>query len=938
MRVPVLVWLAWLAFLAFQCRSEASHRELRLREQVERALRSVRSVLNSTRQPQYPADVPHAYDDKYLLTEFATKGGASGFLSVLDGLSGEPGWWVAHQASLLEWAASEQVVTLRFAACDRCKLGWTELKDLDSGEKQVTEGLGGWVTGIVKTVTTVKEHFWRFNGTWELFAFPGTRESERIVLQRGTGLHTLKTQTSKDAEANPPLKGFHCHDPVDLDLSWLLAKVRAGSLDFSVNRSDARCRTPRRNPDVDRALKFFGQVRHFSNSAAGYFTRSLFPLQRDHGLDVDAITRGEVLHPVLALFAFDPSLRADQQRPALAESFQAVLSEHRRSLARDLDRLRAIFPADGGLVTLVPVTVVALLHAAQQLAADHESAVNAVEGMLRDQLVTAVGKELSAADFTEYMDFHYRRLFRPKFAPSRFSYAVRRPGQSPEGLVSIEAPLPGAGGARDTAVPIQTVAARREAARPMHLALSAATDVAFLGERYLHPVVLHSFSGEPPQRLSLAARARQFSSFVLLLGRVLSAERFEPTAALIVKDRDDVVVPMLLDTIPAPKDFRDAIESLSPEQRCFAEAFRKMQLSSTLFGLCIIQIKPQMEEVLNLPPNSLTKEIQLTQDLMELFIEYQVPSDLLSYDGSSQADSKSKLQMVKDHVVSLLSTINASRRRELEQERERAQKHKLESVLTSAPSEVISFASVDSAPREAIQKSASRQMHKLAYMPRSMPRAEAQEASSFKATPTATPATPSREEEQRPGRAEPAVQGQRPPGEGAGVQAGTDQGGDPDYAALPGLLDQKFERLDSDASLRPTRVLPGQVWTKREAAGLLSPVRERALGSGEQARERARAFDLLDALTRSGALPVAHASLHVVLAATHGFDQALIDTIIEGNVNPIEKVERSVLIMASTLQRQPVAALIAPEQLARVRQASPGLFAEEDGAQEPLVM
>eukprot|EP00418_Pyrodinium_bahamense_P061150 CAMPEP_0179186000 /NCGR_PEP_ID=MMETSP0796-20121207/92242_1 /TAXON_ID=73915 /ORGANISM="Pyrodinium bahamense, Strain pbaha01" /LENGTH=935 /DNA_ID=CAMNT_0020889973 /DNA_START=21 /DNA_END=2830 /DNA_ORIENTATION=- len=935
MRVPVLVWLAWLAFLAFQCRSEASHRELRLREQVERALRSVRSVLNSTRQPQYPADVPHAYDDKYLLTEFATKGGASGFLSVLDGLSGEPGWWVAHQASLLEWAASEQVVTLRFAACDRCKLGWTELKDLDSGEKQVTEGLGGWVTGIVKTVTTVKEHFWRFNGTWELFAFPGTRESERIVLQRGTGLHTLKTQTSKDAEANPPLKGFHCHDPVDLDLSWLLAKVRAGSLDFSVNRSDARCRTPRRNPDVDRALKFFGQVRHFSNSAAGYFTRSLFPLQRDHGLDVDAITRGEVLHPVLALFAFDPSLRADQQRPALAESFQAVLSEHRRSLARDLDRLRAIFPADGGLVTLVPVTVVALLHAAQQLAADHESAVNAVEVPARDSC--RQGAQRGGLHRVHGLPLPEALQAQVRAQPLQLRGAET--GAVTGGPRQQEAPLPGAGGARDTAVPIQTVAARREAARPMHLALSAATDVAFLGERYLHPVVLHSFSGEPPQRLSLAARARQFSSFVLLLGRVLSAERFEPTAALIVKDRDDVVVPMLLDTIPAPKDFRDAIESLSPEQRCFAEAFRKMQLSSTLFGLCIIQIKPQMEEVLNLPPNSLTKEIQLTQDLMELFIEYQVPSDLLSYDGSSQADSKSKLQMVKDHVVSLLSTINASRRRELEQERERAQKHKLESVLTSAPSEVISFASVDSAPREAIQKSASRQMHKLAYMPRSMPRAEAQEASSFKATPTATPATPSREEEQRPGRAEPAVQGQRPPGEGAGVQAGTDQGGDPDYAALPGLLDQKFERLDSDASLRPTRVLPGQVWTKREAAGLLSPVRERALGSGEQARERARAFDLLDALTRSGALPVAHASLHVVLAATMvSTIQALIDTIIEGNVNPIEKVERSVLIMASTLQRQPVAALIAPEQLARVRQASPGLFAEEDGAQEPLVM
>ena len=49
-----------------------------------------------------------------------------------------------------------------------------------------------------------------------------------------------------------------------------------------------------------------------------------------------------------------------------------------------------------------------------------------------------------------------------------------------------------------------------------------------------------------------------------------------------------------------------------------------MQLASTLFGVCIIQIKPQMEKVLNLPDGALTKEIQLTQDLMQMFIEYQV--------------------------------------------------------------------------------------------------------------------------------------------------------------------------------------------------------------------------------------------------------------------------------------------------------------------------
>lgn len=80
-----------------------------------------------------------------------------------------------------------------------------------------------------------------------------------------------------------------------------------------------------------------------------------------------------------------------------------------------------------------------------------------------------------------------------------------------------------------------------------------------------------------------------------------------------IKDKDDLRIPLLLETIPTPKEFRDAIESLSPEQRRFATAFRAMQLESTLFGVAVIQVKPLLEEVLNLPHDALTKEIQLSQ-------------------------------------------------------------------------------------------------------------------------------------------------------------------------------------------------------------------------------------------------------------------------------------------------------------------------------------
>ena len=48
----------------------------------------------------------------------------------------------------------------------------------------------------------------------------------------------------------------------------------------------------------------------------------------------------------------------------------------------------------------------------------------------------------------------------------------------------------------------------------------------------------------------------------------------------------------------------------------------------------VIEIKPQLEKVLNLPPGALTKEIELTQHLLELFTKYQISCDLLSYDDA----------------------------------------------------------------------------------------------------------------------------------------------------------------------------------------------------------------------------------------------------------------------------------------------------------------
>ena len=42
---------------------------------------------------------------------------------------------------------------------------------------------------------------------------------------------------------------------------------------------------------------------------------------------------------------------------------------------------------------------------------------------------------------------------------------------------------------------------------------------------------------------------------------------------MIIKDKDDLKIPLMLETMPSAKEFRDAVSSLSPEQYVFSFLF-----------------------------------------------------------------------------------------------------------------------------------------------------------------------------------------------------------------------------------------------------------------------------------------------------------------------------------------------------------------------------
>jgi hypothetical protein len=895
-----------------------NYNEAEFLAKVDAALLRVRMLLDTARNnPQVPTEVPHAYDDKYRLAEFLTRASGAALLQCLRNL----GLAADALPRLRDWATT-RTVSLRLRAEEQCTYLREQTRKVESPQQHVTEVSSGArkTTVTDKIVTTIVEHFWSFEVKWELVVFQGASDEQAVVLLGRTG----KTEILTSAKTTPRPKAV-VRPAIDVDIAWLLRHIGADSrVDFSIDRTDAECHTPRRNQDIDQALQVVDAVSGWCMRAAQYFIEALVPVQANQGLDLSALSGEEIFVPTVPLF----EERAGNEGGVLPVAYlNDFLAEQQRSLAAKGAELTKLFPQDGSIITVVEATVLVTLVHAVRVCQQFSDGVTFIEEMLRKQLIAAIGKELSPADFTRYMEFHSRKLFREAYRPRPFSHAVRRPEHDPEGVLSLEAQSSGSA----MADPVSTLMAWTPAARPMSFALDASTRVSFLGDRYLHAYIPHQFSGASGLALSLVARARQFSSFVLLVGRIASADVFEPKFGVIVQNKDVLKIPLMLEQIPTPKEFRDAIESLSPEQQRFAKAFRSMQLESTLFGVCVVQIKPQLEKLLKLDPDSLTKEIKLTQELLNLFLEYQIPSDLLSYDGPADAPADSKLARVRDYVGRMQEMIQLSKQRELEAEQQReamrlAEMNRSIPPPQSAPPMMPMMGMAAGGPppgmvpRMAMPSPGgggppppgSAPMPQKSMMSAPPPRPMESAAAPVVASPPSTVA--------------PTTPVGSPPGSAAGSAAPPPGAGDPDdYTKIPAELDKKFEALDEDGALRPTIINPGEQWTRSSQKGLLSAPTQTTLRAKEQKDEKNRAFDLLDALTKSGALPVDHATLHVVLAATHCFDRTLIDTVIQGNINPIEKVERSLLIVATTLHRLPATDLLAEDQRERFLTYSPRL-------------
>jgi hypothetical protein len=144
-----------------------------------------------------------------------------------------------------------------------------------------------------------------------------------------------------------------------------------------------------------------------------------------------------------------------------------------------------------------------------------------------------------------------------------------------------------------------------------------------------------------------------------------------------------------------------------------------------------------------------------------------------------------------------------------------------------------------------------------------------------------------------------------------------------DFTSVPKLLDMAIEKYDTSSALRSTTIKTAEVWFRERQENLLTKPKVHTLHSDVIKSEKNKAFDLLDALSRSGSLSLPYSELHVIVCVTHCFEKNVMETVIQDNVNPIEKLEWSTLLLASIVHGVPASTLISNNDRTRLAASFP---------------
>lgn len=527
---------------------------------------------------------------------------------------------------------------------------------------------------IFETKHTSAEAVWELRNTFEFSIaakFADSRDENATVVSSSDVASEVRTPFQQNS--SPPVPNHSIRPQFEVDLHWLAPLLSSNATNhvFQIDRAASDCRTARRNAQVqclvDASIRFVEEAQAVINTLSQESNTTIASLVEMLSLDI--------FNPLLPLVWSNPdsspasssssssssstkALNEETASGRLSDLYQTLVMHHREALEAGLKVVSTQDMGRAGISMNDARFLVVLSHVSllcQQLvhALDH------LERVLAKQICSALGRELDSNDFTKYMEWRNARVFAGWCKPRRFSYKIRADNESAaEGSITLLH--------RDSVIATQVRCIPAHQAPEMCIRLGAGITARFRGDHFIHSWIRTDFNdceaNSEDEKARIVARTAPFAGCLVLVGTILTATEFQPQYAFLLKNECELDIPLQVVRLPSAQQFRDAIVSLSPVQQSFARLFRDMQLSSTLFALCIVQVKPQLESLLGLPRHSLNKEVELTQDLVGLFSEFQIPSDLLVADTGC-FNTAFALRAVKNNAARVQGMIHKERAR-----------------------------------------------------------------------------------------------------------------------------------------------------------------------------------------------------------------------------------------------------------------------------------
>jgi len=248
-----------------------------------------------------------------------------------------------------------------------------------------------------------------------------------------------------------------------------------GLASFKINRDHKDCHTPRRNKDVQRAIEAFGLFLEFGHRLSNIMSE-IFDLAPTELSKLPTSEPPPIFVPCLPLLRSEEDTVEEEGELPLKKRYKAegwgaslfigdankLLREELRGIAEMKEMYASkIAPASdsSSVISCSEITLGVLGSHCLDVAEAYNSAIDYIESMLRNQVIAAIGKVVTPADFAGYMQYHNRKLFAAQYQPQPFCFAVRRSeDHGPEGFISIEERV----GSSGVAQPVQTISRKVE--------------------------------------------------------------------------------------------------------------------------------------------------------------------------------------------------------------------------------------------------------------------------------------------------------------------------------------------------------------------------------------------------------------------------------------------------------------------------------------------